>query len=558
WVKPGRKDGAVFGRMDTKSGFRGWDLWIEDNGRKFGAHLIHQWPSDAVKVVSKGRILAPGKWHHLFVSYDGSKAASGIKLFLNGKRVPVDIHKNNLENSILTEVPLTIGGRSDGGGLSGFGVEDIRVYRRLLDSLEVESISKARELRRLAGLPAGEENRGARLREFYYAQFDPLWAGLKSEFVSTEEARQSATDSLPVTHVMQEKEDGMAMAHILERGNYDQPTEEVAPNILEALHPLPEGATQDRMGLAQWIVSEENPLTARVTVNRLWQQIFGTGLVGTAGDFGIMGARPSHPELLDWLAVEFVESGWDLRHILRLILTSETYAQSSVVTPEKLEKDPDNRFLSRGPRFRMDAEMVRDYALAASGLLVRDIGGASVKPYQPDGVWAAVAMPNSNTKLYAADKGDKLYRRSLYTFWKRAAPPASMEIFNAPSREVCTVQRERTNTPLQALVTMNDPQMIEAARALAERTMKNALHTEARVHFMAQAVLARGLREEEDSIVLASFQQFADFYRQNEEEARALIETGDSPPDASLNPGQLAAWTMVANQLLNLDETLNK
>ena len=224
--------------------------------------------------------------------------------------------------------------------------------------------------------------------------------------------------------------------------------------------------------MAEWLLGPQHPLTARVTVNRMWQELFGNGIVRSAGDFGITGELPSHQALLDWLAVEFRESGWNVKHLYKLIAMSAAYRQAAIVTPERLAKDPDNRLLSRGPRFRMDAEMVRDYGLAASGLLVPKIGGPSVRPYQPDGVWEAVAIIGSNTRDYRRDSGQNLYRRTMYTFWKRSAPPASLEVFNAPNRETCAVRRERTNTPLQALVTLNDPVYVEAAQALARRLVR--------------------------------------------------------------------------------------
>ena len=269
-----------------------------------------------------------------------------------------------------------------------------------------------------------------------------------------------------IAHVMQERK-APAMAYVLFRGDYDKRRDQVLPETPAVLPPFPKDAPRNRLGFARWLLWPNHPLTARVTVNRFWQEVFGTGIVRTTGDFGVAGELPSHPELLDWLAVEFRESGWDVKKLFKLMVTSATYRQSAAATPEKLEKDPQNRLLCRGPRFRMDAEMIRDYALAASGLLVEKLGGPSVKPYQPDGVWEAVAMIDSNTRSYDRDTGDNLYRRSLYTFWKRQAPPASMDIFNAPNRETCTVRRERTNTPLQALVTLNDPQFVEAARHLA-------------------------------------------------------------------------------------------
>jgi hypothetical protein len=313
------------------------------------------------------------------------------------------------------------------------------------------------------------------------------------------------------------------------------------------------------LGLAQWLVDASNPLTARVTVNRFWQELFGAGLVRTAEDFGSQGEAPTHPELLDWLAVAFRESGWDMKKFYRTLVMSAAYRQSAAASPEKLKADPENRLISRGPRFRMDAEMVRDYALAASGLLATKIGGPSVKPYQPDGVWEAVAMFSSNTRFYKHDSGDNLYRRSLYTFWKRSAPPASMDLFNAPSRENCTVRRERTNTPLQALVTMNDPQFVEAARHLAELALKpGGAKGEARFDFMAERLMGRDLAAREREVVGASYKDFLAYYDAKPEDARKLISTGESKPDPSLPAVELAAMTVVANQLMNLDEVLTK
>jgi hypothetical protein len=291
----------------------------------------------------------------------------------------------------------------------------------------------------------------------------------------------------------------------------------------------------------------------------MWQELFGAGLVRTAGDFGVSGEMPSHPDLLDWLAVDFRENGWDIKQLYKLILMSSTYQQAATMTPEKLAKDPENRFLSRGPRFRMDAEMVRDYALSVSGLLSPTIGGPSVRPYQPEGVWEMVAMPESDTRNYKRDSGEKLYRRSLYTFWKRAAPPASMEVLNAPSREVCTVRRERTNTPLQALATLNDPQMVEAARKLAEATLRDGGNSDSeRMDFIARRVLARPLRDQERPVIEKVFEDLREYYQESAEDAKTLISVGETQADEKLEPALLATYTMVANTLMNLDEVLNK
>jgi hypothetical protein len=322
---------------------------------------------------------------------------------------------------------------------------------------------------------------------------------------------------------------------------------------------MPTELPKNRLGFARWLLMPDQPLTARVTVNRFWQELFGAGIVRTSGDFGVSGEMPSHAELLDWLALEFRDNGWDVKRHFKLMVTSATYRQAAVITKEKLEKDPANRFLSRGPRFRMDAEMLRDYALSASGLLVRKIGGPSVKPYQPPGVWEAVAMIGSNTRDYKQDAGENLYRRSMYTFWKRAAPPASLDILNAPNRETCAVRRERTNTPLQALVTLNDPQFVEAARHLATGMLKEAgAATPDRIQWMAARLLARPLRSEELAVAEATLADFQAYYGQHQGDAQKLIAVGESKPDASLDQAQLAAWTMLANELLNLDEVLNK
>jgi hypothetical protein len=347
-------------------------------------------------------------------------------------------------------------------------------------------------------------------------------------------------------------------AWVLERGEYDQRRDEVAPDVPAALPPLPKGAIRNRLSLAKWLVDPKHPLTARVTVNRFWQSVFGVGLVKTSEDFGIMGDRPSHPELLDWLAVEFVESGWDVKHLLKLIVTSAAYRQSSQVTPAKLERDAENRYVSRGPRLRLDAEVLRDQALAVSGLLRRKVGGPSVRPYQPGGLWNVVAITGSNTAHFKRDDGDALYRRSLYTFWKRTAPPPTMAAFNAPTREQCTVRRERTNTPLQALVLMNDPQYVEAARHLAERTLKQSSDDTSRANWMLTTVLVDTAKPPDVAEVLSAAAEFRALFREQPKAATELIETGDTKPDATLQATELAAWTMVANTLMNRDDFINK
>jgi hypothetical protein len=293
-----------------------------------------------------------------------------------------------------------------------------------------------------------------------------------------------------------------------------------------------------------------------VVVNQLWQLLFGEGLVRTPEDFGLQGERPTHPELLDWLAVEFRESGWDVKRFYKLLVTSATYRQAALITPEKLEKDRDNSLLSRGPRFRMDAEMIRDYALAVSDTLSPRMGGPGTLPYQPENVWEVVGM---GTEKYVQDKGENLYRRTLYNFWKRMAPPASMDIFNAPTREVSCVRRDRTNTPLQALVTMNDPQFVEASRNLAQRALGVVKGDDnAKLHAISERLLCRPLKDQELAILQASLADLRAHYKASTADADALLKVGESKADDKLLKPELAAWTMVCNQLMNLDEVLNK
>jgi hypothetical protein len=292
-----------------------------------------------------------------------------------------------------------------------------------------------------------------------------------------------------------------------------------------------------------------------VTVNRMWQELFGMGIVKTTEDFGIVGSAPSNQELLDWLAVDFREHGWDVKRFYKQVLTSATYRQAAVITPEKLDKDRDNALLSRGPRFRMDAEMIRDYALAASGTLSTRMGGPGTLPYQPENIWEVVGMHNMS---YKQDTGENLYRRTVYNFWKRMAAPASLDIFNAPSREMSCVRRDRTNTPLQALVTLNDPQYVEASRILAQHTLQQTGDDTARLHSAATRLLCRPLTGAELPILTASLAQLRKHYSTNVADAEALLKVGDSKSDEKLPKPELAAWTMVCSQLLNLDEVLNK
>jgi len=558
WVKfpKPRVSGAILARMDDKHDFRGWDLWYEKG--RIGTHIVNQWPGKAIKVLARTEPTHEA-WSHVLITYDGSGKASGVKIYINGQYQPQDVLADTLDGSIRTEVPFKIAQRHSSSPVVNLPIQDVRVYGRALPG---EEVARLVQTTRAASLvmkgakqtPAEKDE----LLSWWLPNFDREYAQLSRTLAQLEQEKSNIKARATVAHVMHER-DEKAMAYVLFRGDYDKRRDQVEPATPAILPPMAADLPRNRLGLAKWLLRPEHPLTARVTVNRFWQEIFGVGLVRTAGDFGVTGELPSHPELLDELALSFREGGWDVKAFFKMLVTSSTYRQSALATPEKMAKDPGNRLLARGPRFRMDAEMVRDYALAASGLLVETIGGPSVKPYQPDGVWEAVAMIGSNTREYTQDTGNKLYRRSLYTLWKRAAPPASMDIFNAPSREVCTVRRERTNTPLQALVTLNDPQFIEAARTLAQvAILKGGSTLETRAEFLALRLLARPLRPEEGHIIQESFASLLAYYREHPEDANELIQVGDSKPDPLLDPVVLAAWTMTANQLLNLDEVLNK
>ncbi len=560
WIKaPGGRYESALARMDQGREFRGWDLFTHD--RNWAVHIVNRWPENALKVVTTGNPLKPGEWQHVFVTYDGSSKAAGVKVFIDGSEVKTKAELDQLSETIRNEVTLRVGQRSKDQVLNDGQVQDVRIYTRTLTAAEVKSLATDGVPQALLAV-APDQRTGAQKQSLfghYLATADTQFQAATRLVASLEQEREAMRKRYPVTHIQREKEGVMPVANILFRGEYDQKRDEVVAAVPAALNPLPAGAPTNRLGLARWLVAADNPLLARVTVNRFWQELFGVGLVKTTEDFGIMGETPANQELLDWLAVEFRESGWDVKHLFRLMVSSSAYRQDAAATPEKLEKDPGNRLLSRGPRFRMDAEMIRDYALAVSGLLVPKVGGPSVKPYQPDGVWEAVAMPESDTKRYQRDSGDALYRRSMYTFWKRAAPPASMDIFNAPSREVSCTRRERTDTPLQALATLNDPQFVEAARHLAELSLKRAKgNPERAVEAMAQRVLARSLSRQERSLVRQSLDDLLGFYGSQPGEAAKLVAVGESSPVDGLPAPQVAALTMVANQLLNLDEVLNK
>ena len=576
WIYQPEDEGnfLVAGQYDQQDGGRGWTVTIGSrqlNFRLTGIRVPGQGATSASVGPISTKRMPTGEWTHIVLTHDGSAERGGLHVYTNGDRVEEQGSEffAKAEGAILTDKPLSLGGgagvnaqgeperRHFGGG----GIADLRIFNRVLSVEEAKVVSEWRAVQNAASKApdALDENELDALRLRYLSIEDTEYRRLLIRKQEIELEWREVRRRGSVTHVMQERSDSEAAAHVLERGMYDQPRERVVAGTPAALPPMAESLPRNRLGLAKWLIDDGNPLTSRVTVNRFWQQVFGAGLVTTSEDFGAQGETPSHPDLLDYLATEFRDSGWDVKQLFRTLVTSATYRQAVTATPDKIEIDPDNRLFSRGPRFRMDAEMVRDYALAASGLLVRTIGGESVKPYQPERVWSTVAMLQSNTRTYTQDEGEKLYRRSLYTFWKRSAPPPSMELFNAPTREHSIVRRERTNTPLQALVTMNDTQFVEASRHLAQRAMREAGYDfDRRLDYVTTRLLAREFTDTERSVAKRTYDRFVGLYRNDAGDARRLLEVGESSFDAALPVAESAAWTMLASQLMNLDEVLNK
>lgn len=483
----------------------------------------------------------------------------GIKVWVNGKLV----HSNPVARALapnqdMVEVSLP-------AGESTILVKVVNYQGGCglyFDRREDHALEAPLAILRDLAAAEGDAARQARLRSFFRERHSPEWKAIR-EALAGEEAALAAMERQVPTSMVMSRAEMPRPTFILTRGEYDQRGREVTTGVPRVLGSLADEEAPDRLDLARWLVSPGHPLTARVQVNRLWQMLFGTGLVKTAEDFGIQGEWPSHPELLDWLAVEFVESGWDVRHMLRLMVDSAAYRQFAAATAGALAADPEVRLLSRHPRIRLSPEGLRDNALAIAGLLVERVGGPSVKPYQPPGLWEEMAIDPDGSEfsaqVYKQDTGEALYRRGMYVFLKRSVPPPSMQIFDAPSREVCVVRRLRTNTPLQALVLMNDPTYVEAARAFAERILREGgTDDAARVAFALECATARPPTPEESAILLDLLGEQRDHFAADAGGAEALLSVGESARDRSIEPGEHAAWTMVASAILNLDSTICK
>ena len=514
-----------------------WGVEAHGAGRPDGADFV------------AGDLPETGRWHRLEASLEDVGLSGGAKL--NGWA--------------FTQVGGTV--YWDSAGVRSWGRHDDRHLwsQRIWERRAPGQEGLAPEVLAAASLPEAERS-AAQIELLHRYYLRHVWAGardvmdpLEAELAQAEKSIAEAEGMIPTTLVMRERAEPRP-AYQLERGEYDQRGEEVGRVTPAILPPMGDELPRDRLGLARWLVDPAHPLTARVTVNRFWQQLFGAGLVRTADDFGNQGTPPTHPELLDHLALGFVQDGWDVKGLMRRLVTSATYRQRSMATPEAVAQDPENRWLARGPRFRLDAEAIRDQALAVSGLLVEQLGGPSVKPPQPGGLWKVVGYTRSNTANFKADEGrEKVHRRSLYTFIKRTAPAPQLSTFDAPNRESCSVRRERTNTPLQALLLLNDPQFLEAARHLAWRVMGEGGEAPAeRAALAFELCTARPPDEAELEELLALYREQLRDYEADPEAAGALVAVGASPPPAEADPLELAAWMVVCNLILNLDEVLVK
>jgi hypothetical protein len=559
WLQPTvKQDRAVvfhFSRAWTDSGSRGYELVLEHGRPTFA--LIHFWPGNAIAIRAKDA-LRLGEWTRLTVTYDGSSRAGGLTFYRDGKALETEVVRDNLFKDIQHRsewgdgeaggIRLTLAGRFRDNGFKDGLIDEFQVFDTCLTPSEVSQV----------GTPSirNSEIGNRKLPDFatYLARHD---APYRDALTALKQTRDTENDLVnPVREIMTMQELPQPReTHVLKRGAYDAKGDLVSAGTPERIFPLPAGAPRNRLGLAQWMTDPKNPLTARVAVNRIWKQHFGRGLVATVEDFGAQGRLPTHPELLDWLAGEFIRSGWDRKALHKLILMSATYRQSSVASPELVARDPDTSLLARGPKHRLGAEVIRDHALAASGLLVEKVGGPSVKPYQPAGVWEEAGTGKS----YTQDKGDKLYRRSLYTFWRRTAPPPSMLTFDATSREVCTAKRETTTTPLQALVLLNDPQFLEAARVLAEQTIRtHGDNLGARVDDAFRRLTGRTPQPREQEILTRLLTEQLDYFKTQPEAAAKYLAIGERPRDAALSAEQVAATTVMTSAVMNHDEFVMK
>ncbi|MSU28106.1 MAG: DUF1553 domain-containing protein [Pedosphaera sp.] len=556
WVRTSAKTtGAPIGKMENAPNYRGWD--IEFNGAKASVHLIHKWPEEVIHVQTE-KDLPLDTFQHLAITYDGSGKAVGVKLFVNGQPVPTKVLKDKLPGTIKTTAPFAIGRRGGGGSPFTGRVDELHIFPRALTEKEIATLAGGPTLA-LAVIEKAKRTKeqADKLRKFYRETQAADYLAAKK---FADDARKAKTDFdklIPSVMVMAEMPQPRD-TFIKVRGAYDKNGDKVEA-AFPAFLPKPAAATSTnrltRLDLANWLASPQHPLTARVAVNRFWAMMFGTGLVKTVNDFGSQGEWPSHPELLNWLAADFARD-WDVKRALKQMVMSHAFRQSAAVSPALLAKDTENRLLARGPRGRLDAEFVRDNALAIAGLLNPKLGGKPVFPYQPPGIWEVNEMAGGGWKH---QRDDNQYRRALYIYHRRSTPYPSLLTFDAPNREVCAAGRPRTSTPLQSLVLMNDPVYVEAARAFAARVLKEGGPDDAtKLNYAWRLALARNLNPLERRVLEKTLAQQRELFAAEKPAADLLLKVGDYKHPEAANPVELAAWTALANVLLNLNETISQ
>ncbi|MFN0169629.1 MAG: DUF1553 domain-containing protein [Bryobacteraceae bacterium] len=554
WIYPAADTGVIVSKGEDTPEPNGYGFVL--NNGKLQVNLVTRWLDDALRVETEQPV-ALNQWQHVAMSYDGGRVADGVRIYVNGEPRKLKVQIDDLNQTFETEEPLRVGGGYGTENRFRGTIDEVRIFNVPLKPEDVVLLASATPVTAIAKIKPEKRQPAdsAKLARYFITNVAPEpQRQAYREAVDLRRKLQAMIEGFPTVMVMQELPE-MRQAHVLIRGAYDRPGEKVDRGVPGALPPMSPDLPRNRLGLAKWLVDPGNPLPARVFMNRLWQQYFGIGIVRTVEDFGSQGEWPVHPELLDWLATEFVAKQWNIKAMVKTIATSAAYRQSSGATQELTQRDPENRLLARGPRFRMPAEIVRDQALAVSGLLVEKVGGPSVKPYQPAGLWKELAGGTD----YSQDQGDALYRRSLYTFWKRTVPPPTMTAFDAAGRETCIVRESRTNTPLQALTLMNDPTFVEASRALGQRMMtEGGAKPDERIAYGYRLATARVLPERMGRILHDSFYYSLDRYQTNRDSAQKLVAVGESKRNEQLNVSELAAYTTVASLILNMDQTVTK
>ncbi|MDZ7757744.1 DUF1553 domain-containing protein [Rhodohalobacter sp.] len=555
WVRSNNleHETPIFSKMHRlNAGMRGYDVSLKK--QKISLRLVHSWPANAIQVTSENELPADS-WTHVTVTYDGSSAANGIQIYIDGEYSSYTIEHDNLFKPIVTvRQDFLIGHRQTSFPLTynPFSLDDFRIYDRVLTSLEIQKLATD-EVRDPDELLTDEEGIEI-IEEHFLAKHSEEYEYFTGELKFQRMKKNAIIDDVREVMVMQDHPNPEP-SHLRIRGQYDLYGEEVTPGVPEEILEFDEAYPKNRLGLAKWITNKKHPLTARVIVNRYWQMLFGRGLVETPDDFGNQGSYPSHPDLLDWLAVDFMESGWDLKALIRKIVMSKTYRQSANID-SKDSFDIENIWLSHGPRKRLTAEMIRDQALALSGLMNDKIGGEPVFPYQPEGLWKEKSSGRVPVS-YKQSEGEDLYRRSIYTYWRRTTPPPGFEIFDAPSRNHSVVQREQTNTPMQALYLMNDPIFIEASRAISEKMLLNGGDDlEERVTYLFQNILFRTPDKNELDVLTTLFLEEKDRFENQPHEAKLLLDVGVSNYDESIDIIDLAAGTVVASTIMNMYEVI--